>query len=97
MISQPMNGLTEEEIHNNRKQAEIWLKLRGYSVVDTYIPTEVSKTIDNKNLSLKLLAMAVEKMSECSLVYFVKGWEKTRGCVIEHLCAEKYGLDIHEE
>ena len=33
-------------------------------------------------------------MSLCHAAYFCKGWEKTRGCKIEHDAAVAYGLEI---
>lgn len=37
--------------------------------------------------SLKLLATA-------DLAYFSPGWEKARGCKIEHTCAVEYGIAV---
>lgn len=39
--------------------------------------------------SLKLLATA-------DIAYFATGWEGARGCKIEHICAEEYGVHIIE-
>lgn len=104
MISQPMNGLTDEKIIKARKNAEIYLKLRGYEVVDTLVKEEERKRLipilERKgvhNMSLWFMLKAVETMTICDMVYFCKGWQDARGCVIEHECAEKYGLDIYEE
>ena len=33
-------------------------------------------------------------MSLCHAAYFCKGWEKARGCRIEHEAATAYGLTI---
>jgi hypothetical protein len=33
-------------------------------------------------------------MSECTTVYFAKGWENARGCKIEHEVALQYGMEI---
>jgi hypothetical protein len=48
-------------------------------------------------IPLCFLAKSLENMSLCHAAYFCKGWEKARGCVIEHDAAEKYGLIIIEE
>ena len=40
--------------------------------------------------SLKLLATA-------DVAYFAKGWEKARGCKIEHTCAVEYGIPTIED
>ena len=33
-------------------------------------------------------------MSDCEAVYFCDGWKHARGCRIEHMLAEEYGLNI---
>ena len=50
------------------------------------------------NRPLCFLAKSLENMSLCHAALFCKGWEKTRGCRIEHDAAVAYGLDvIYEE
>ena len=34
------------------------------------------------------------RMAISDTVYFVKGWEKARGCRLEHQAAQDYGLKI---
>ena len=36
-------------------------------------------------------------LSTADIAYFVKGWDKARGCKIEHECAVQYGLKTIEE
>jgi hypothetical protein len=43
------------------------------------------------------LARSLEKMSLCNAVYFCRGWEKARGCRIEHDVAFAYELDMFYE
>ena len=99
MISQPMNGLSDDEIKATNGDAKKYLTDRGYEVVNTFFEGcfASDKGMDEAgviNLPVCLLARSVEKMSMCHSVYFCKGWEKARGCVIEHEIAEKYGLEI---
>ena len=98
MISQPMGGLTDEKIERVRKEAKTALEELGYEVIDTKFNFSDAylKRKGVKNLSLHYLAVGLMEMATCDLVYFCKGWEKARGCVIEHEAAEKYGLNIME-
>lgn len=99
MISQPMNGLTDEEIEKTRNKAIKHLERLGYKVVNT-LNTEdrysESSMKDRGVMSIPVyyLAMSLESMSFCDAVYFCDGWEDARGCRIEHDAAEEYGLDI---
>ena len=99
MISQPMNGLTDEEIEETRNKAIRHLERLGYKVVNTLFTDEwysesAMKDRGVVNIPLCYLAKSLENMSLCDVAYFCDGWEEARGCRIEHAVAEEYGLDI---
>ncbi len=102
MISQPMNGLTADEILETRAKAIKWLEDNYYDFVDTlfryrWYSTALFPKIGTTNYPLFQLARSLEQMSKCDAVYFCKGWEKYRGCRIEHEVAKAYGLKIEYE
>lgn len=47
-----------------------------------------------ENIPLCFLTKSLENMSKCHAAYFCKGWEKTRGCRIEHDVVQAYGVKI---
>ena len=102
MLSQPMAGKTDDEIIATREKAIKALEERGYEVINTFFTDE---WYNNKSMAERrviqipvcFLAKSLESMSHCNAVYFCKGWEKARGCRIEHDVAVAYGLDIIEE
>ena len=99
MISQPMNGLTDEEIEKTRNKAIRHLERLGYEVVNTLFTDDWYSDLTMKdrgveNIPLRYIAKSLENMSLCSVAYFCDGWEDARGCRIEHDGAEEYGLDI---
>lgn len=99
MISQPMAGKTDEEIVNTREKAIEYLRDKGYEVVNTLFTDEwySEENMEERgvvNRPLCFLAKSLENMSLCHVAYFCKGWEKTRGCKLEHEAAVAYGLDI---
>lgn len=99
MISQPMAGKTEQEIKETREKAIKVLESKGYKIINTLFTDE---WYSNEKMSergvvqipLCFLAKSLENMSLCHAAYFCKGWEKTRGCKIEHDAAVAYGLKI---
>lgn len=102
MISQPMAGRTDEEIIAVREQAIKTLTEKGYEIVNTLFTDEwYSKEQMEKRgvvqIPLCFLAKSLENMSLCHAVFFCKGWEKARGCRIEHDAAIAYGLNIMYE
>lgn len=99
MLSQPMNGKTEEEIVATRNRAISFLQEKGYEIVNTLFTDEWYSNESMKNrgvvhIPLCFLAKSLENMSLCHVVFFCKGWEDARGCRIEHEAAKAYGLEI---
>lgn len=103
MLSQPMAGKTDEEIIVTREKAIKALEARGYEIVNTLF---IDEWYNRENMEkrgvvqipLCFLAKSLENMSLCHAVYFCKGWERARGCRLEHDAAVAYGLTvIYEE
>lgn len=100
MISQPMGGLTDEEIVATRDRAICAIRAKGYLFENTLFTDEWYEEESARvpwfiiQRPLFFLAKSLEAMSRCNAVYFCKGWEKARGCKIEHDAAVAYGLDI---
>jgi Asp-tRNA(Asn)/Glu-tRNA(Gln) amidotransferase A subunit family amidase len=92
IISQPMRGKTEEQVRTEREQTVKTLEERGYEVVDTVFPDFTN----SGNIPLKYLAKSIEFIADVDFVYFMPGWGNARGCRIEHLCCEDYGIPFEE-
>ena len=97
MISQPMAGKTDAEITATREKAIQYLESEGYKVVDSYFKDEFAEPTENVNKGIYFLAKSLEKMSECTAVYFCRGAQAARGCRIERAVAEAYGLMCIDE
>lgn len=99
MLSQPMAGKSEEEIVATRERAIAALEAQGYEIVNTLFTDEWYSQESMKErgvvqIPLCFLAKSLENMSLCHAAYFCKGWEKARGCRIEHEAAKEYGLTV---
>ena len=99
MLSQPMAGKTNEEIVATREKAIKVLTSKGYEVVNTLFTDEwySHENMEKRGvvqIPLCFLAKSLENMSLCHAAYFCDGWEKARGCRIEHEAAKAYGLEI---
>jgi hypothetical protein len=99
MLTQPMAGKTDEEIVATRNRAINAMETMGYTVVNTFFTDEWYSKEKMKErgvvqIPICFLAKSLENMSLCDAVYFVKGWESARGCKIEHMVAEAYGVKI---
>lgn len=88
MISQPMNSKSEEQIRNERENIIKQIKENGDEYVDTIIAEEPPK---DSNTAMWYLAKSIEIMSKVDIVYFMRGWENARGCIIENKICQDYG------
>lgn len=99
MLSQPMRGKTDEEIIETRNLAIKALEAAGYEVVNTLFTDEwySKEKMEERGvvqIPVCFLAKSIENMSLCHAVYFCKGWDRARGCILENEVAKAYGLDI---
>lgn len=79
-ISQPMNGLSDEQVLQER--AAVIGKAKAVFGDD-------AKPLD-------YLARSIEFLAKADVAVFAPGWEYARGCRIERQCAEEYGIPVME-
>lgn len=91
MISQPMNGKTNEEVREERKTLVNELTEQGYEIVDTVISDNAPKNCDE---AIYYLSKSIEFISKVDAIIFMNGWEKARGCKIEYEVARNYNKFI---
>lgn len=84
-ISQPMADKTKDEILEERKQAEDRIKqflmTSNIEIIDSYFDEDVPN--DTKTNGAYYLGKSIELLSKADYVYFCKGWENARGCILE--------------
>ena len=88
MISQPMRGKTNEQIRKEREELVSKLEKDNFEVIDTIIAEEAPKGCSE---GIYYLAKSIEFISQVYIVYFMKGWENARGCIIENQVCQDYG------
>ncbi len=91
MISQPMNGKTEKQIRDERKNLIRELEEEGHEILET-----VFDDFDCYASPIAYLARSIEFLDKADAIVFMQGWEKARGCIIEHEIAVKYHKFIKE-
>lgn len=93
MISQPMKGKTNEQIKKEREQLVKEIENNGDIVLDTVFDIEPEDVV----APIYCLSKSIEYLAQADAVFFMKGWEKARGCKIEHEVAIEYGKDVFYE
>ena len=88
-LSQPMNGKTDAQIREERRIVEIRLHRKlneKFEILDTVFD------LDEGTHPLVYLGKGIEIMADADIVCFMKGWDESRGCIIEHDIAVRYGI-----
>lgn len=91
-ISQPMKGLTNEEIEKQREDGiTLAKKLVGedIEILDTFF-----KDIPVEAKPLHYLAKSLEFLAEADFALFLGDYKNFRGCKIELECAKQYGISV---
>ena len=92
-ISEPMRGLTDEEILKAREE----IKTRAeqaigeqVELIDSFVedyPKEI-----NKSIPVWYLGKSIQFLSQADIAYFGGDWRNARGCKIEYEVANAYGI-----
>ena len=97
-ISQPMRGLTEEQIKQRRQEA---IEKIRYIIKEVYgiddvgiIDSYLSSTPKSDNPSVWCLGRAIQLMADADLLFVCDGYKNARGCLIEVEVAKKYNIPI---
>ena len=91
-ISQPMAGKSDREITAERQEIiDLIVKQQGedIEIIDSFI-----EGAPYKAKPLWFLGKSLELLSTADAAFFAAGWDKARGCRIEHAAAVEYGIEI---
>ena len=91
MISQPMNGKTEEQIRKERENIIDKFNKMHVEVINTLFTEEAP---ENCNIAVYYLGKSISAMKNIDAIYMCDGWTQARGCRIEHQVAKEYGIKI---
>ena len=87
MISQPMKDKTEKQIREERAELIKRIQEDGDTYIDTIFQDEVPEGYD---IPIYYLAKSIETIAYADKIIFMDGWDKARGCIIEHEVATSY-------
>ena len=102
-ISQPMSGLTNDEILNVRQKATQFISDK-YPDNEILVPPSYKEQPDNTynaTSAVNLLGNAISLMAKANVIYFVPDWQKSKGCQIENEVARRWleetGVELIED
>lgn len=93
-ISQPMNGMTDDEIMRERERA---IRAAHKAFGEVEVLDSFLEDVPEDATPLWYLGQSILVLAQADVAYFTSGWETARGCLIEHECAARYGISTIEE
>ena len=93
-ISQPMSGISQEEIEKRREKIIEMIEDR-YLNEDIEFIYSIVKEKPNDNVRYEpvwYLGNSIQLLSTATIVYFDKNWQTARGCRIERDICEFYKI-----
>ncbi len=91
-ISQPMQGKTDEEIKRVRDTDIELIKTVYAEIIDSFISENPPK---NSRSGVYMLGQSIQLLARADVLFLSAGWDKARGCRIEHSVAVAYGIKCH--
>lgn len=95
-ISQPMRGLSDEEILKTREE----IRIKAERTIGEPVELIQSFLEDFKpigNIPVAYLGKSISLLATADVAYFGEGWKDARGCKIEHEVAVEYCIDRIED
>jgi hypothetical protein len=102
-ISQPMSGLTNEQILDVRQKATDYISSKYPDYEICVLPSYKQQPDETYNAvsAVNLLGNAISLMAGANIIYFVPGWQKSKGCQIENEVARRWleetGVELIED
>jgi hypothetical protein len=87
-----MRGKSDEQILEEREKAVALCKKYLGDEIEVIDSFKQGVSVDDN--PLWYLGESIKLLSQADYAFFCEGWDDSRGCIIEHDCAEKYGIHI---
>ena len=97
VISQPMRGMSPEQVEAARKEAEkdvISMGFKPYKNVYDASFSDRTAPEGCKHPGILAMAGALERLSQADALYLAPGWSSARECRIEYEVALSFGMAI---
>ena len=101
-ISQPMNGLSDEEIKKVKEEAiedirkiyQFFYKNDQLRIIST-TEQDRHEILPKSAPRLWWLGRAIQHLVDVDVIYFCKGWEESKGCRVEKYVASEYNIGTY--
>lgn len=94
-ISIPITGHDREAQERKARKFAETIDLLGH---DPVIPFDLEKApgyYNEREQYAFYMGEDIEQLLTCDAAYFARGWDKSKGCTLEHTAAKLYGLQAY--
>ena len=63
-----------------------------FEIIDSFIEDPPSHDVIHE--SLWYLGRSLQFLADADIAYFSQGWDQARGCIIENMVAQRYGIEF---
>lgn len=91
-ISQPYTGYSEEEIFSKREMV-VEKYIKPNSIRDVYVIDQYHRPVPDhpyRDGRIYNLGQSISMMEDADVIFFVKDFQKSQGCIAEHTIAQLY-------
>lgn len=91
-ISIPITGHDIKEQQSKAAEFAESIKRLGHEPINPFDTPAPTNQLNEREEYAHYIGEDIKAMLLCDAVYFSKGWEKSRGCILEHTAVKLYGL-----
>lgn len=92
-ISIPISGYDETQQRYHANHIADSIRALGHEVVTPFdLPSALSDGASDKEKYATYMGSDIRELLLCDAVFFVFGWQTSKGCLLEHRAAEIYGI-----
>ena len=100
-LSLPMSSQTDEQVLQHiESMKQTWNEFANedYMFVDSFINNLSEDYYTNRDhYNCACLGTALIKLAECDAIFMGIGWANSRGCKLEYMTAQSYGIKVYFE
>ncbi len=93
-ISLPMTGRSVENIREDLARIRAALASAGHIASDGFETEDAGTQV---NWPVWCLGNSFKRLAGCDAAYFAEGWQRSKGCAMEHEVCKLYGIPIVQD
>jgi len=95
-ISQPMRGLSDEQIRKDREEVVEWVKAHwdDVEILETYHPEWAEAASKHNDRRIYFLGQSITMMSDADMVVMLNDYNFYDGCICEEKVAGQYRIRL---